>query len=1001
VWRLAEKDPDPGKAVPEAGGPEENGEGGSKNTTPGSPWPALWKSAGEKLLTLVISAGSLIGFVAFAGSAVLWSRYFAIHVPPEQAVAAVPQGEAVATGAVMLVLFGFFGALAAVAVYLIDRGGRATPGMSRALLVILTIEAAVAIWIAGGSSVLTKAIASEVLVLVFGAVLWSTFVGGLIELEPEELRDLKKGTRERGKEPEETAFWRPCNRSGVRPLAVFLTVVIATVSSAAAFGVMCLFGASASWAWVVALGVGGAILLLAVAVRLLRFKCQKAEEERSEHEHQEKAKEREKEQAKSLIGRLKAAWKACQPPKCDECDRRLCECRSKREATAAKREADEVPEKPPLFELTSWGAAVVTSLALIAVLVPSLILGEWWLAVSLGAVFVIGSGLWRIAGLKREKFIFLGMAVFISVPLFGAVMLMVRNLAEPQVQAVALIRSSDGPDEAIQGLYVTETSSRVYFANVATEGCSDKIRPAGGRLLWVPRKEVVAMSIGPLESVEDAGKTALEMAYALTPAVETPAGEGVSLTPAEKHSVKIEEAEETRKVKEAEAHAPGLDQRLENPGPAVRPDFGSGLSLYPETAVAGQTVQLRLSVPRPTPDGEGFGPKPDGRTLRLNGVPLDLVREAARYAGEAEYVTTEDGQALSLDKKGVYGLSDDDNDGDEVPYLLQPGDPYFGRRFVKLEDGAVSKVSGGGLKDTKYLEIDRGARNQLLGMPKVTLVKGEKTVGLESEGFQRQAWSSDRIEFEVPENATSGVITVDCGQLAASPLLRVSQGPTARIAVKMQEGSKRVSFVSRSVDEDGEIKAYRWKVGRRRVGKVKTLSMSLPERLAPYQVRLTVTDQNGDPDSVELTLLRLPESLFGFGQEKPLRPGRIDEMREALERVARRRPPAAIEIDGHTDNVGSTAYNVGLSLRRANRVRTLLLTPQAQISSASATPIVPVTTRAFGESCPVDRESGRQPANRRVEIFILGHGASVLAPPGCEAGDETHTNWVGRESTSD
>ncbi len=96
--------------------------------------------------------------------------------------------------------------------------------------------------------------------------------------------------------------------------------------------------------------------------------------------------------------------------------------------------------------------------------------------------------------------------MFISVPLFGTVMLMASNADEPQVQPMALIRSTDGPEEAIQGLYVTEGDERVYFANVATEGCENEVTPNSGRLLWVPKKEVVAMAIGPLQGVKRPAK---------------------------------------------------------------------------------------------------------------------------------------------------------------------------------------------------------------------------------------------------------------------------------------------------------------------------------------------------------------------------------------------------------------------------------------------------------------------------------------------------------------
>ena len=168
-------------------------------------------------------------------------------------------------------------------------------------------------------------------------------------------------------------------------------------------------------------------------------------------------------------------------------------------------------------------------LIVVAVVVPAAILKELWLAASLSSLVVLGMGLWRVASLDKERFIWYGLAVFLSVPLFGTLMLMARNLDNPQAQPIAVIRSTDGPDEALQGLYVTENSERIYLANIATEGCRQEITPGSGRLLWVPKDEVVAMSVGPLQDVDDAGRAALEMSYALTPSVETSTGTPVNL----------------------------------------------------------------------------------------------------------------------------------------------------------------------------------------------------------------------------------------------------------------------------------------------------------------------------------------------------------------------------------------------------------------------------------------------------------------------------------------
>ena len=85
-----------------------------------------------------------------------------------------------------------------------------------------------------------------------------------------------------------------------------------------------------------------------------------------------------------------------------------------------------------------------------------------------------------------------------------------------------------------------------------------------------------------------------------------------------------------------------------------------------------------------------------------------------------------------------------------------------------------------------------------------------------------------------------------------------------------------------------------------------------------------------------------------------------------------------IEIEGHTDNTGTEAYNQGLSERRANAVK-------AWVVSQGVNP-AQITTVGKGESEPVDDNStkeGRQ-NNRRVVIRadpLIGRSADDRAGP--------------------
>ncbi|MDX1722714.1 MAG: OmpA family protein [Pseudomonas sp.] len=76
-------------------------------------------------------------------------------------------------------------------------------------------------------------------------------------------------------------------------------------------------------------------------------------------------------------------------------------------------------------------------------------------------------------------------------------------------------------------------------------------------------------------------------------------------------------------------------------------------------------------------------------------------------------------------------------------------------------------------------------------------------------------------------------------------------------------------------------------------------------------------------------------------------------------------PQTSTAVEGHTDSIGSDAYNQGLSERRANAVREVLVEQHGIESNR-------VSAVGYGETRPVadnDSESGRA-INRRVEAAV-------------------------------
>jgi len=90
-------------------------------------------------------------------------------------------------------------------------------------------------------------------------------------------------------------------------------------------------------------------------------------------------------------------------------------------------------------------------------------------------------------------------------------------------------------------------------------------------------------------------------------------------------------------------------------------------------------------------------------------------------------------------------------------------------------------------------------------------------------------------------------------------------------------------------------------------------------------------------------------------------------------------PTLRLEVEGHTDSVGTDELNMRLSENRASSVRDFLV-KQGIVGSS-------IASRGFGESQPVstnDTSAGRQ-QNRRVELVVsgdvIGNSSGTGIPP--------------------
>ena len=134
------------------------------------------------------------------------------------------------------------------------------------------------------------------------------------------------------------------------------------------------------------------------------------------------------------------------------------------------------------------------------------------------------------------------------------------------------------------------------------------------------------------------------------------------------------------------------------------------------------------------------------------------------------------------------------------------------------------------------------------------------------------------------------------------------------------------------------------------------------------QLRVQLLDQLNSVlqtrDSVRGLIVNMSDVLFDTGSST-LKPGAREKLAK-ISGIVLAHPGLKLQIEGHTDSVGSDDFNQQLSERRSDTVRDFLAEQGVPASSMSA--------KGFGKSLPVasnETPDGRQ-RNRRVELVVSG-----------------------------
>ena len=187
-------------------------------------------------------------------------------------------------------------------------------------------------------------------------------------------------------------------------------------------------------------------------------------------------------------------------------------------------------------------------------------------------------------------------------------------------------------------------------------------------------------------------------------------------------------------------------------------------------------------------------------------------------------------------------------------------------------------------------------------------------------------------------------------------VMRTREAAEARAqdAEKARKEALAAEARAKEARETAAVQAREAEAARKRAEAEAAKSRELEASLQALQAKVKETDRG--------IVLTLGDVLFEFDRAE-LRAGALRNL-YPLVSFLKDNPLRSVIIEGHTDSVGSDAYNLDLSRRRADAVR-LFLTDNGIVQDR-------VTSRGLGEGYPVaanNTDAGRQ-MNRRVEITI-------------------------------
>jgi outer membrane protein OmpA-like peptidoglycan-associated protein len=285
-------------------------------------------------------------------------------------------------------------------------------------------------------------------------------------------------------------------------------------------------------------------------------------------------------------------------------------------------------------------------------------------------------------------------------------------------------------------------------------------------------------------------------------------------------------------------------------------------------------------------------------------------------------------------------------------YLARAED-YLKRKQGKTPIGTAARGATQMAEDARVLTLRRKEQERIAKEKQAMLDRQQKAEADAKAAAEAEAQARARSDEDARRRAQAELDRAAAEKAQAEAQLQQAQADAARAAAQAEQ-------------EKAQAEAERQRA---------TAAEAIRQKEEQRQRLLNQLNQVLETKDTDRGLVvSMPDVLFDSGSYT-LKPA----ARERLARISGivlAYPDLRLEIEGHTDSVGSDSYNQTLSEKRAASVRDYLVSSNVSINN--------VIARGFGKTRPVADNSsakGRQ-LNRRVEMIVSGDVIGTQITPG-------------------